>query len=594
MPTVAVDKQELFERLGQTYTTEEFDELCFEFGIELDEDTEGQTAPGERPELKIEIGANRYDMLCIEGIARALNIFSGKEKIPDYRLVEAKEPYVIHVDANTEEVRPYVAGAVLRNLKFDQSRYDSFIALQDKLHSNLCRNRSLVAIGTHDLDKMAPGKDLYYKGVAPKDVKFVALNQTKEMTGEQLMEFYEKDKNLGKFLPLIRDSPVYPVYYDAEGNVMSMPPIINSEKTKIDLNTKNVFIDLSGTDRTKIEVVVNQIVTMFSEYCAEPFTIEPVKIISEHNGQSRDCPKISPRNTVAEVDYINSCVGLKLSAEEISKLLGKMSLIASPNSTDSNIIDVKVPATRSDILHQCDIMEDVGIAYGFNNLEKTFPADSFTIGAPFAINRMGDIFRQEVAMSGWSEVMPLTLCSHDENFKFLRRKDEGTTAVVLANPKTTEYQVVRTSLIPGVLKTIKENLQHSLPIKVFEVGDVVFKDLSLERQARNERRFCAIYAGKTSGFESVHGLLDRVMKMLNIPWLGGEDKKGRGYWIEEDSQNPTFFPGRGAQVYFRDQAGGDAKVVGWLGVFHPEVLENYDIPYAASAVELMVEPFMIE
>jgi phenylalanyl-tRNA synthetase beta chain len=126
-------------------------------------------------------------------------------------------------------------------------------------------------------------------------------------------------------------------------------------------------------------------------------------------------------------------------------------------------------------------------------------------------------------MAGWSEVLPLILCSHDENFAWLNRKDDGNTAVKLANPKTTEFQVVRTSLLPGLLKTIRENKAHSVPMKIFEVSDVAFKDMSLERKSRNERHFAAAFYGKSSGFEVVHGLLDRVMSMLKSAFIIAEE-----------------------------------------------------------------------
>ncbi|KAF5099429.1 hypothetical protein DV451_002962 [Geotrichum candidum] len=583
MPTISVDKEDLYKSLGRSYTTEEFDELCFEFGIELDED------PGERPQLKIEIPANRYDMLCFEGISRALNIFLGREKLPEYKLSQPEKLITVTVQPETTQVRQYIAGAVLRGIKFDQRRYDSFIALQDKLHTNICRHRTLVAIGTHDLQNIK--LPITYEARKPEDIKFVPLNQTKEMTGAELMEFYDKDKNLGKYLHIIRDSPVYPAFYDADGHVLSMPPIINSERTKITLDTTDVFIDLSGTDKTKLEVVVNQLAAMFAEYTTEPFTIEPIQIISDHNNETRICPNISPRQTTAEIDYINSCLGLNLAPQEICDLLTKMSLSATPSATDKNILDVSVPITRSDILHQCDIMEDAAIGYGYNNLKRTFPSDSYTIAEALPINKVSDIVRREVAMSGWSEVMPLTLCSHDENFAFLNREDDDS-AVQLANPKTLEYQVVRTSLLPGILKTIRENRKHSLPIKVFESADVVFKDESLERKAFNRKYFGAVYAGRTSGFEIVHGLLGRVMAMLRAPWLEEEAKStGRGYWIAPNDQ-ATFFPGRGATVYFRAAEGEKALELGTLGVLHPEVTARFEIPYAASSLELNLELFL--
>ncbi len=192
-------------------------------------------------------------------------------------------------------------------------------------------------------------------------------------------------------------------------------------------------------------------------------------------------------------------------------------------------------------------MEDVAVAYGFNKLPKAFPGKSGTVGQPLMVNKLGDIVRLEAAMAGWSEVMPLILCSHDENFAWLNRKDDGNTAVKLANPKTAEYQVVRTSLLPGLLKTIRENKHHSVPIKVFEVSDVAFKDLSLERKSRNERHFAAAWYAKSSGFEVVHGLLDRIMLMLKSAFLtheeGLEGGKVDGYWIEEvnGEQQPHLY-----------------------------------------------------
>jgi phenylalanyl-tRNA synthetase beta chain len=230
---------------------------------------------------------------------------------------------------------------------------------------------------------------------------------------------------------------------------------------------------------------------------------------------------------------------LDLSPSEISTLLKKMSFRARPSTQNPDTIDVEIPPTRADVLHQCDIMEDVAIAYGFNKLPKSFPSKSGTIAQPLPINKLSDVIRIEAAMAGWSEVMPLILCSHDENFGWLNRKDDGTSAVKLANPKTTEFQIVRTSLLPGLLKTIRENKAHSLPMKIFEVSDVAFKDLSLERKSRNERHFAAAWYGRNSGFEIVHGLMDRVLAMLRSAFVpNDEDAKDVGmnessYYIKE-------------------------------------------------------------
>lgn len=104
----------------------------------------------------------------------------------------------------------------------------------------------------------------------------------------------------------------------------------------------------------------------------------------------------------------------------------------------------------------------------------------------------------------------------------------------IANPKTLEFQVVRTTLIPGLLKTIRENRSHPLPIKIFETSDVVVKDHKRERQTRNIRHAAAVWCNKTAGFEVVHGILDRAMKMLDVPRIGSEDYKApTGYYLKE-------------------------------------------------------------
>jgi len=575
-----------------------------------------QGLPTERPQLKIEIPANRYDLLCIEGIARALRVFLHKGKAPEYKLVYPpggeKSLIEVTVAPETAQVRPYFGSAVLRNVKFTQRSYESFIDLQDKLHQNICRKRQFVAIGTHDLDTItAPFR---YEAKPPKDIKFVPLNKTQAYTAEELMTVYESERHLAKYLPIIRDSPVYPIIYDKEDRVLSFPPIINSERSKITVNTRNIFIDLTATDQTKLSIVTNIIATMFSEYCEEPFTIEPVKIVYP-DGRTVISPDLSSRQTRAHASYINSCTGLSLSARQVKDLLERMSLRVELSSGDIDTLDVAIPPTRPDILHECDIMEDAAIAYGFNNLPDTFPATS-TVAQPLAVSKLSDIIRHEWAYAGWVEVLPLILCSHEENFAWLNSADDGQTAVKIANPKTLEFQVVRTSLLPGLLKTIRENRSHALPLRIFETSDVVFKDTKRERQARNVRHAAAVWCNKTAGFEIVHGLLDRAMAMLEVPHIpgGAGASPTWGYYIKE-RDDPTFFPGRAATIYYRPRPaqapestsqktdlttrreagtgtafGADAEI-GRLGILHPSVLEKFEIGYPSSALEFSLEPF---
>lgn len=618
MPTVAVDKEELWERLGHRFSSEDFDNLLFEFGLELDEDTTEEVEalkkkglPAERPQLKIEVPANRYDLLCIEGIARALRVFLGKDKPPVYKLSippgGERDLVELRVAPETKQIRPLIACAVLRNVTFTPQSYQSFIELQDKLHQNICRRRQFVAIGTHDLDTLQT--PFRYEARKPTDIKFIPLSKDTAYTAKELMTVYKSEKHLARYLHIIEDSPVYPIIYDAHDRVLSMPPIINSEHSKITLNTKNIFIEATATDETKVQIVMNIVATMFSEYCKIPYVIEPCRVILP-DGTTKISPNLSPVKMTAHTSHINSCTGLSLTTAEVIPLLEKMTLTASQSSADPDEILVEVPPTRPDILHECDIVEDVAIAYGYNQLPDTFPATN-TVAQPLEMTKLTDIVRTTWAQAGFVEVLPLILCSHEENFEWLNRVDDGKTVVKIGNPKTLEFQVVRTSLIPGLLKTIRENRSHPLPIKVFESTDVVFKDLGLERQARNARHAAAIWCNKTAGFEIVHGLLDKVMETLEVKRISASDAKSEsGYYLKE-KDDPTYFPGRAAAIYYRpppspqkhsaltavkksikSALGSHSDIeLGSVGILHPSVLEKFEIPYPCSALEITIEPF---
>jgi phenylalanyl-tRNA synthetase beta chain len=167
--------------------------------------------------------------------------------------------------------------------------------------------------------------------------------------------------------------------------------------------TQNILIDVTATDKTKLD-------TMFSEYCKVPFEIEPVRIVMP-DGTSHISPPIAPRQTTASSSYINAATGLDLTRERMSEMLNKMSLASQPSAADEEILDVEVPCTRPDILHECDIMEDLAIAWGYNDLPKSLPTTN-TVAKPFPVNRLADILRKECAQAGWIEALPLILvCS---------------------------------------------------------------------------------------------------------------------------------------------------------------------------------------
>lgn len=630
MPTLAVERDALFAQMGHSYTDEKFDELCFEFGIELDEVTSDREEAEKNSNLskkelaklsdaiiyKIDIPANRYDLLCLEGLSRALKIFLGDITAPQYTKTDAILTMKVQQE-NCQKIRPFIVCAVLRNVTFNQERYDSFIGLQDQLHRNLCRQRTLVAIGTHDLDSIEP--PFLYDARSPEKIQFVPLVPSdRSFQANELLEFYETDvscKHLKPYTPIIKSSDVYPVVLDSKEIVLSLPPIINGDASKIKLDTKNVFIECTATDLTKANIVLDTMVTMFSEYCAKPFEVEAVKVEYVNDAgdvtKSYVTPELSTRRETAKVDFCNSLIGIQISAEEMKVLCDKVQLGPAALLENDTVLEVSVPPTRSDILHAVDIAEDVGIAFGYNNIVKRVPKTS-TVGGEFPLNQLTDLLRDEIGRAGYIEVLTHGLCSIQDNFTNLRLP--VTPAVSLSNPANVEYEVIRTSLLPGLLKTLQHNKSASFTsgFKLFEISDIVLPDdqkvvTETIVGAKNARRICAVYAGPTSGFEVIHGLVDRVMTLTEVApepeYIGQSSKaieetfrvakEGWFYTIEPLSEDeaPMFFPGRAARVMLT--APGVAKrSIGSFGILHPDVLTNFDILYPSSCMEIDLEALM--
>jgi phenylalanyl-tRNA synthetase beta chain len=632
VPIVSVDKAYLLSQLelpplastAHSSEDERISALCFAFGIELDEVTSERAqqlkekgavdAGASDAELyKFDIPANRYDLVCAEGIALALRVFLGRQALPAWHCVLPAHPLHFTVDRSMLAYRPVLVCAVLRGVAFTPARYASFIDLQEKLHFNICRRRALASVGTHDLDSVAG--PFLYRAVAPADVHFAPLGAAAAVRGTELKAHMDEHRpTISKFLPLLR-ADAYPLITDAHGRVLSLPPIINSEHSKISLATRNVLIEVTATDQTKAEIVLNTIVCLFSQYCDAPHTVEQVRVTGA-DGQTRVWPQLDTRAVPASVSWINKCIGISLEREHMARILTKMSLaVQQPlSAADADQIVALIPPTRSDVLHACDVMEDVAIAFGYDNIPKTVPQIACD-GKMQPLNKLTDLLRNELAQAGYTEILTFSLLSREEHYRFMRRDDDNA-AVSIANPATLDFQVARTSLLPGLFKTVHHNKGQPKPLKLFEVQDVILRDGTVDVGVRNERRVSAIHCGLTAGFEQLQGLLDRVMEVLDI--VTPDEKKRRV--AEHDAalkagartvpvENATYrvealspadaaladarwmFDAHGARVLFAPHNGAE-RSIGYIGFVHPEVINNFELSFPCSAFELQLEPFL--
>lgn len=599
----------------------ELEDLCFDYGLEYDGselDADGSTL------YRIEVPANRCDLLSVEGICRAFRVFRCAESVPRFRLHPGtpSESTALFVRASVASIRPFCFGAVLRNVTFTEANYKSFIDLQDKLHHNVARRRQLVAIGTHDLATLEG--PFVYDATDPKEISFVPLNQTESVDGHGLMDLLSGHAQLKAYLPIIRDSPVYPVIRDARGVVLSVPPIINGDHSKITLNTKDVFIEVTATDATKGLIVLNALVSIFSEYCSERFTVEPVRVsyAADHpilGGKTFVNPIFEKVTHETTVDFISRVTGIPhLTSETVCSLLGRMMIDAQCGSggPSGGSITATVPIIRSDVLHACDLAEDVAIAYGYNNIAATEFASVQELPHTALSNRL----RTEIAQCGYHEALTWGLCSLKEGFDYFGVKwdmpqrpsiafsgeyDPFGPPVRLSNPKTREFEMVRVSLLPGLLKTLAANSAQELPLRLFEIGDCVTIDHASETGAKTRRYCTALTANNSgSGLEAVHGLLDWVLGRLGLVAEYEEFKsvarndqttptseKRRIYSLvqhEGDDVDTTFLPKRSLKIVVQPEN----VCIGRMGVLHPAVLKGFGTTLSCAAFEISLSPFL--
>merc|ERR1719188_2384737 len=351
---------------------------------------------------------------------------------------------------------------------------------------------------------------------------------------------------------------------------------------------------------------------------SEPFVVEPVEVIyaDDYPGNTfvkpserHVYPRLEPRAMTADIPRMKSALSLnQLTNDDVCSLLRKMSLGCDVDKKDKNLLHVDVPITRSDIMHECDIVEDLAISFGYNNLHLEVPM-TFAGAAEQPINHLSDLVRQEMALAGYVECLNWALLSKRENFEILRREEKheelwrnvakpheysgGSVAVSVKDPKTKEFELVRTTLLPGVLKTLSSNKSVSPPIRLFEVGDVVIQEPTREVGSKNVRRIAVVSCNTKSAFSVTHGALDQLMYSLNFEpeHEHAKGSKRRTYKLvppEGDKLDPAFFPGMQAQIVIDD------LVIGVIGELHPEVLgpRGFDICMPTSAFELNIEPFL--
>ncbi len=504
----------------------------------------GKVGDGEY--IDVEFFPDRPDLYSAEGVARALQGFLGiKPGLPEY--VVHKGPVEMHVDESVKSVRPIIGCAVVRGLKFTDPFIESLMSLQEDLHWGLGRNRRKVAIGVHDISRVKP--PFRYFAEDPER-SFVPLDFDESMSMREILRRHPKGM---AYRHILDGFERYPLIVDSEDNVLSFPPIINGELTRVREDTTDLFIDVTGTDPVVFKAL-NIVVTALAERGGR---IEGVRMLSE-SGEWVS-PDLTPARWIVRASEANSLIGFKLSAEELAEYLKRMRFGA--RQTNADDVEVLVPAYRADIMHTWDIIEDAAKSYGYDRIKAEMPR-TLTIGKAHPLEDIRDEIREIMVGLGYLEVMPFTLTNEKVHFEMMRRKETECTKVL--HPISELHTMIRKDILPGLLEILSMNRHHDLPQRIFAVGDVV-----IGGKTKNHLSAVSIHSG--AGFSEMSSVISAILREIRINAEVVESTDG------------AFIPGRGADLIL------NGSRIGCFGEIHPEVLNAFGLEHPVVGMEIEIE-----
>jgi phenylalanyl-tRNA synthetase beta chain len=535
-------------------------------GIELPRDFEGlneifslvkgEVTRLEGDELSIEIkDSNRPDLWSAEGISRALKALMDLGKPRKY-FIAGSSGVTVLVDSRLEGIRPYIGCAVLRSITLNDAAIKGLMHLQDKLDGSYGRGRKKTSIGLYDFDLINP--PIYYEVSGPDETAFIPLGFDENLTLSEILERHPKGIQYGH---IVKPYEAWPILKDSKGSVLSFPPIINSNDLgRITEDTSNVLVEVTGTS---LKTVLDVLEIMVAALADRGGSIETVTVRYPYRGLGEDVtPKLEEKTWSVKRSYINEVLGLNLETEVIINLLERAGFEA---YNGDEIIRVKAPFYRKDIIHPVDIVEDVAIAYGFNRIEPEWPKHQ-TFGALTPETKFYDKVRELLIGLGFQEVLTFTFSNQEKLFDKMRLNAQP--VIEVENPKMTTYTCIRNWLIPSLIEFLSHNTHVEYPQRIFEVGDCVEPDLKRENRSRERKSLAAVIADPSASYTDIRSILDSIL--LNL----GLDCRVRAW------SHPSFIEGRVAQIQF------ESRGIGFLGEIHPEVLEKWGLEVPVSALEV--------
>ena len=556
MPTIDIDYSELERQLGIKLNEDmdRLDEILANVKAEVK--SYSQKEDSVSVEMK---DTARADLWSVEGLSRALQGYLNRSKgIKPYSV--GKSIIEVEVNAQLFGIRPYICCSVVKDIHLSDSIIKGIMHLQDKLDQTHGRSRQKTSIGIYNLDLIKP--PILYTAVKPSDVKFVPLGFSEKMSLDEVLERHPKGIEYGH---IVKKNSLYPMLFDSENKVLSFPPIINSNDLgKITEESRNLLVEVTGTQHKTVLDTLNLVTLALIDRGGKAYSAKinyPQN--SEYTERTVVTPNFDNRHFQLSVEETNRLLGLQLSAQKIIELLQVAGLAV--EKADAESVSVLVPCYRVDVMHQVDLIEDVAIAYGYNNIEPLW-RELATTGAANPQQHYVDNARELMIGLGFQEVLNTTLSNQETLFSKMNMPPSN--IVEVSDPKVVTMTCIRNWLLPCLLEFLSVNVSVEFPQKIFELGKVTLLDETKETKTRDEDYLAAAVSHPNANFTEIKSIMDSFMTNFGLKWQ-----------IKETA-NPSFIEGRVGKLTV---SGVD---VGVLGEIHPAVLGKWKLENPVAAFEV--------
>ncbi|MBU3912528.1 MAG: phenylalanine--tRNA ligase subunit beta [Nanoarchaeota archaeon] len=497
-------------------------------------------------EIELEILPNRPDLFSLQGFMRSFLPFINKSKKKEYKIKSSGMKII--VDKSVAGIRPFSMAAIVKNIKFTDEKIKDVMQWQEKIHATLGRNRKKIALGYYILDKIK--FPIVYKAEEPEKIVFEPLEMPEKMNAIQILQRHPAGREFAKQLEGLDK---FPVYYDSNNEVLSMPPIINSHSLgKITSETKDVLIECTGTSLETLKKVISMAVVDLIDCGGEAYSVE---IDYKNKKESID---LKPEKMKISLENANKLLGTNIKEAELKKLLEKMGYEYSNKH-------VLIPCYRTDIMHEVDIIEDIAIAYGYDNFSPEIP-EVATAGKESYSGVLKRKISEILSGLGMLETSSFHLVSKDD------LKKSGIKEAIEVEDSKTEYRFLRQDMLLPNLRVLASNIDSEYPQKIFEIGPVFKNDEKQETKISEPNHLAVSIA--PGNFTEIKQVLEYLGRML-----------GKEFKIEEASHK-SFIEGRQVKIIHNNQE------IGILGEISPQILKNWKIKMPVSSLEININEIM--